>query len=161
LTIRIFDNAIKLDGWFYWTLLIKKKIMRSGDLTTLFCLPHPNSGNNLISVISMSFTEVYGDLFLPFVESYKAAKNEKNRALVVKNAADAVLESRHLLEDQDVDLPKDLKTVRLFHYVSFFTVTHQFRPSLGILKAILRRKQLRRVGIPNLQNSSKFTPSEI
>ena len=59
----------------------------------------------------MSFSEVYGDILLPFVEKYKEAKNEKNRAQVVKNAADAVSSSSQLLENQGVDLPKDLKSV--------------------------------------------------
>jgi hypothetical protein len=61
----------------------------------------------------MSFSEVYGDILLPFVEKYKEAKNEKNRAQVVKNAADAVSSSSQLLENQGVDLPKDLKSVRI------------------------------------------------
>jgi hypothetical protein len=66
-----------------------------------------------INFISMSFSEVYGDILLPFVENYKEAKNEKNRAQVVKNAADAVSSSSQLLEDQGVNLPKDLKSVRI------------------------------------------------
>lgn len=59
----------------------------------------------------MSFSKVYSDLLLPFVENYKLAKNEKNRGQVVKNAADAVSSSSQLLEDQGVNLPKDLKSV--------------------------------------------------
>lgn len=62
----------------------------------------------------MSFTKVYSDLLFPFVESYKAAENEKTRAQVVTKAADMILLSSHLLEDHGVSLPKDLKTVCLF-----------------------------------------------
>lgn len=64
----------------------------------------------------MSFSEVYGDILSPFVEKFKEAKNEKNRAQVVKNAANAVSSSSQLLEDQGVDLPKDLKSVRIFSF---------------------------------------------
>jgi hypothetical protein len=71
----------------------------------------------------MAISEVFGEVLFPFVESYKDAKNEKNRALVVKNAADAVLKSSHLLEE-GLGLPKDLKTVRLFHSLFFSTVAH-------------------------------------
>ena len=71
----------------------------------------------------MAFTDLYSSILSPFVKSYKEATNEKKRALVLKNAADAVLESRHLLEDTGIDLPKDLKKVCLF--------------SFGILKASL------------------------
>jgi hypothetical protein len=78
----------------------------------------------------MSFAEVYSDLLLPFVESYKEANNEKNRTLVVKNAADAVLNSRNLLEE-GVDLPKDLKTVRLY---SFRILLHGY----SLVQAIAR-----------------------
>jgi hypothetical protein len=80
----------------------------------------------------MAIGDVFGEVLLPFAESYKDAKNEKNRALVVKNAADAVSKSTHLLEDNGVGLPKDLKTVRLFHSLFFSIVAHQFRPSLAI-----------------------------
>ena len=45
---------------------------------------------------------------------------KKNRALIVKNAAEAVLKSRHLLEDKGIDLPKDLKTVCLVSFCIFF-----------------------------------------
>ena len=80
--------------------------------------------SNLISIIPMAFSDVYSSLLLPFVESYKVAKNEKGRALVLKNAEDAVLNSRNLLEDQGVDLPKDLKAVSIFHSAFISTVTH-------------------------------------
>jgi hypothetical protein len=59
----------------------------------------------------MAFNKTYGDILFPFVDNYKVATNEKTRALVIKNAVDAVINSRHLLEDTGIDLPKDLKTV--------------------------------------------------
>jgi hypothetical protein len=91
----------------------------------LCSLPHPKAPSYLIfSLISMAISEVFGEVLFPFVESYKDAKNEKNRALVVKNAADAVLKSSHLLEEQGVGLPKDLKTVRLFHSLFLSTFAH-------------------------------------
>lgn len=67
----------------------------------------------------MTFSEDYGRILLPFVEKYKAAKNEKARKAVLKTAADAVLKSRDLLEDDVTELPKDLPTVRAyFNYIS-------------------------------------------
>lgn len=59
----------------------------------------------------MAFGDIYCTILLPFVESYKHATNQKNRAVVIKNAAEAVVNSRHLLEDTGIDLPKDLNTV--------------------------------------------------
>ena len=106
--------------------------MGSGDFLTFCSLFHiQTQPSNLISLISMSFTQAYTDILLPFVKSYKAAKNEKNRALVVKNAADAVSKSSHLLEDQGVDLPKDLKTVCHF---SFSILLHCY----SLVQAITR-----------------------
>lgn len=60
----------------------------------------------------MAFGDIYCNILLPFVESYKLATNQKNRAVIIKNAAEAVVKSRHLLEDTGIDLPKDLNTVR-------------------------------------------------
>ena len=59
----------------------------------------------------MTLSKVYGNLLSPFVEKYMAVKNEKGRAAVVKNAADAVLENSNMMEDQGADLPKDLRKV--------------------------------------------------
>jgi hypothetical protein len=59
----------------------------------------------------MTFTKEYGSILLPFVNQYKAAKNENGRKAVVKSAADAVASSRDQLEDKGADLPKDLPTV--------------------------------------------------
>ena len=61
----------------------------------------------------MTFSDNYADVLLPFVEKYKMSENEKARKVVVRNAADAVRESRNLREDDSVDLPKDLQTVCL------------------------------------------------
>lgn len=65
----------------------------------------------------MALKKVYGQLLLPFIESYKAAANTTGRSQIVKNAAEAVLKNKDLLEEEGVDLPKDLKTVNLFHSV--------------------------------------------
>ena len=62
----------------------------------------------------MTLSKVYGNLLSPFVEKYMAVKNEKGRAAVVKNAADAVLENSNIMEDQGADLPKDLRKVCAF-----------------------------------------------
>ena len=120
------------DGLIGLLNLLIIKIMGSGDFLTFCSLFHIRTQpSNLISLISMSFTQVYTNILLPFVESYKAAKNEKNRALVIKNAADVVSKSRHLLEDQGVNLPKDLKTVCHF---SFSILLHCY----SLVQAITR-----------------------
>jgi hypothetical protein len=62
----------------------------------------------------MAFSDVYSNILTPFVESYKAATNQKMRAIVIQNAADAVKKSSHLLKDSGVALPKDLKAVCAF-----------------------------------------------
>jgi hypothetical protein len=67
----------------------------------------------------MSFTTIYSSILSPFSDSYTAAKNATNRATVIKNAVDAVVESRHLLEDTGIDLPKDLKQVCLLTLIIF------------------------------------------
>jgi hypothetical protein len=59
----------------------------------------------------MSFTEAYADILLPFVENYKTAKNEKARKGIVETAANTILNSRNLLEEQGLELPQDLKAV--------------------------------------------------
>jgi hypothetical protein len=59
----------------------------------------------------MAFTDIYASILLPFVEKYKVAQNQKCRVLVIKNATEAVIKSRHLLKDTGIDLPKDLNTV--------------------------------------------------
>jgi len=69
-----------------------------------------------ISEINMSFTATYRTVLFPFVHKYKEARNEQGRKGVVKNAVDAVKESKALLEDAE-DLPKDLPTVRIPPFV--------------------------------------------
>lgn len=59
----------------------------------------------------MTFSQAYGNVLLPFVENYKGAKNEKARKGVIETAANTVLNSRNLLEEQGLDLPQDLKAV--------------------------------------------------
>jgi hypothetical protein len=59
----------------------------------------------------MAFTNIYASILLPFVEEYKVAQNQKSRALVIKSAAEAVMKSRHSLEDTGIDLQKDLNVV--------------------------------------------------
>jgi hypothetical protein len=61
----------------------------------------------------MSLSKVYGAVLLPFVQKYKDARNEKERKAVMKNAAEAVVENRNLLENQGGNLPKDLPNVRI------------------------------------------------
>lgn len=61
----------------------------------------------------MSLSKVYGDVLLPFVQKYKDARNEKERKAVMKNAAEAVVENRNLLENKGGNLPKDLPNVRI------------------------------------------------
>jgi hypothetical protein len=77
----------------------------------------------------MSFSKVYASLLLPFVEKYKEAKNEKGRTAVVKNAADAVLKSKNLLEEEGANLPKDLLGVRIFS-LCLFKDANGVRPSI-------------------------------
>jgi hypothetical protein len=69
----------------------------------------------------MTFSKNYASILMPFVEKYKEAENDKARKEVVGRAADALLESRNLLEDEEDDLPKDLKTVCLYLYSWFLS----------------------------------------
>ena len=64
----------------------------------------------------MAFRDIYCNILLPFVKSYKLTANQKNRAVIIKNAAEAVVNSRHLLEDTGIDLPKDLHVVHLLSF---------------------------------------------
>lgn len=106
----------------------------------------------------MAFGDVYSSILSPFADTYKAAKNDKGRTQVVKDAADAVLKSRDLLEGQGGNLPKDLKTVGVFDSVSIPADAHNLRLSLDISKGVLRRKQLQQMG--NLLKSKRSIPSE-
>jgi hypothetical protein len=88
-------------------------LTRSGDLEFFF---YPYVLSNLIKLFSMSFSKVYSSILSPFVEKYQEAKNQKGRSEVLKNAADAVLKGRELVEEKGLDLPKDLTTVCVFIY---------------------------------------------
>jgi hypothetical protein len=59
----------------------------------------------------MPFRNEYGTILSPFVENYRAAKTDKDKKSIVKNAADAVLASKNELEREGKPLPKDLQTV--------------------------------------------------
>lgn len=90
----------------------------------------------------MSFTDAYGSILLPFVENYKTAKNEKARKGVVDTAANTILNSRNLLEEQGSDLPQDLKAVCDILLIYFFsTDDHNFRPSDGTSKHASRNQR--------------------
>ena len=67
----------------------------------------------------MSFTEVYGSILLPFVEKYKTATNDKARKGVVDTAANTILNSKNLLEEQGSDLPQDIKAVCITFLIAF------------------------------------------
>jgi hypothetical protein len=85
--------------------------MRSCDFSNSFHITTNTPSNLISSLISMAFADIYSNILEPFIQSYKEAKNQKTRAVVIQNAADAVTKSRDLLEDTAVALPKDLKTV--------------------------------------------------
>jgi hypothetical protein len=74
----------------------------------------------------MSFTQAYSKILSPFLKRFQEAENEKLRKSVLKNAAEAVVRSRDLLEDKG-DLPKDLEKV-LFILFCFFAVSMSFSP---------------------------------
>jgi len=60
----------------------------------------------------MTFSKTYAAVLSQFINKYLDVKNEKARKAVVNQAAEAVRESKALLEDAE-DLPKGLQTVRL------------------------------------------------
>jgi hypothetical protein len=72
----------------------------------------------------MSFAEAYGNILLPFIENYKAGKNEKVRKAVVETAANTILNSRNLLEEQGLDLPLDSKAVCVLLLYPFHALSH-------------------------------------
>jgi hypothetical protein len=74
----------------------------------------------------MSFTQAYGNILSPFLKIFQEAENKKLRKSVLKNAAEAVVKSRDVLEDKG-DLPQDLETV-LFILCCFFAVSMRNRP---------------------------------
>jgi hypothetical protein len=71
----------------------------------------------------MTFTEAYRKVLSPFSKRYEEAENGKAGRAVLKEAADAVVKSRDLLEDKG-DLPKDLEKVRffLFYFILFISL---------------------------------------
>jgi hypothetical protein len=110
----------------------------------------------------MSFAEQYGKVLSPFLKKYKEAENEKRRKGVLKDAADAVVESRGLLEDKGESLPKDLKTVRFFFFLFMFCFTSSFfhfRQYIAISKDAPIRNPARMLGSPNLRRQNKSTQS--
>jgi len=85
----------------------------------------------------MSFSDSYANVLSPFVEKYKDAKNERERKVVIQNAADAVSESQNLREGAVVDLPKDLQKVYLnLCSCSLSADYYKIRSSLVTLKHI-------------------------
>jgi hypothetical protein len=85
----------------------------------------------------MTFTEDYSKVLSPFLKRYKEAENEKLRKAVSKEAADAVVKSRDVLEDKG-DLPKDLEKV-CFWFFSFLLLLHcDFDIYIFSLQAIAR-----------------------
>jgi hypothetical protein len=114
-----------------------------------------------MSKASFEFVDVYSQVLLPFLEGYKQAKNEKNRAHFVMDAREAVLKSNAEEEDRPMNLPKDLKTVGVFNSLLLLTLAHSFRPYLAILKVVLRKQSQRRLSMLNLPKSRESTASEM
>ena len=65
----------------------------------------------------MSFSKNYSTVLSPFVKKFETAKNEKEQKGVINNATEAVKKSKAMLEEAE-DLPKDLKTVRVYFIYS-------------------------------------------
>jgi hypothetical protein len=66
----------------------------------------------------MALAQFFAPILAPFVEKYKLANTEKERSVIVDNAAAAVTKSRDDNEENRVKLPKDMKKVRLFNYLA-------------------------------------------
>jgi hypothetical protein len=115
----------------------------------------------------MAFVDEYSKVLSPFLKKYKDAENEKQRKAVLKNAADAVTESKDLFEGKGVALPKDLQAVLSFFlsfFFSFLNIFLYFSPSLVISKDPSKRdppmrKPLSMVGSRNLTKTNKCTTS--
>ena len=103
----------------------------------------------------MAFRDIYCNILFPFIESYKLATNQKNRAVVIKNAAEAVVNSRHLLKDTGINLPKDLNVVCLLS----FSICLQYYSQGQAIKGLNKNDTTVKAGILNLWNSSKSTAS--
>jgi hypothetical protein len=83
----------------------------------------------------MTFAEDYSKVLSPFSKKFKEAENENQRKAVLRDAAKAVTESRDLLEDKGVALPKDLQAVLFFSFLFVFcllinNIFLNFSPSL-------------------------------
>jgi hypothetical protein len=89
----------------------------------------------------MAFGDIFGNILEPFVQSYKEATNQKNKAVIIKNAADAVAKSRDLLEDTAMDLPKDLKTVCLYSFCVFCLCCSQAQAVMRYIKGLLKNEK--------------------
>jgi len=90
--------------------------------------------------ITMTFSKIYGNIILPFIEQYKDAKNDKARNVVIANAVDAVKKSRETLEDKGVDLPKDLQHVCLFFHSLFFSTMFMTSGHHPIYKRVYKER---------------------
>jgi len=87
----------------------------------------------------MAFTDDFKTVLAPFLKKYAVAKNETERKRVAKNAVEAVSKSKDLLEEKEVDLPKDLETVCLPILLSKSVLSnqyHYFRPLFAISRDV-------------------------
>jgi len=117
----------------------------------------------------MTFAEDYSKVLSPFSKKFKEAENENQRKAVLKDAAKAVTESRDLLEDKGVALPKDLQAVLFFSFFFVFrllinNIFLNFSPSLVISKDPSKRDPPMRNPLPkggsrNLAKTKNSTPS--
>ena len=102
----------------------------------------------------MSFTKKYRKILSPFLEGYKTAKNDKARKKVLKNAAQAVKNSRDLQEDKGAELPKELETVCPFSIIPIF----HWRPPF---QAILRYYQKTTKKAESIKEAESPLPKKI
>ena len=110
-------------------------------MTSLFVVfrhqPSPDASN---FTYTMAFDDNYSAVLSPFLKKFKDAQNEKQKRAVLKNACDAVVKSRDLLEDKTVALPKDLSAVHLFIsclvFCSLIIFLLHFRQYLAISKEV-------------------------
>ena len=98
----------------------------------------------------MTFTEDYGKVLSPFLKKYQVEENEKQRRAVLKNAAEAVVKSRDLLEEKTDDLPKDIQTVPLsfFSFFLFFITFSLLQAIMQYFKGCIKKKSATESGDP-------------
>ena len=98
----------------------------------------------------MTFTEDYGKVLSPFLKKYQVEENEKRRRAVLKNAAEAVVKSRDLLEEKTDDLPKDIQTVPLsfFSFFLFFITFSLLQAIVRYFKGCIKKKSATESGDP-------------